>query len=78
VPPHDLTNPREIGRSARRFREDGRNLLEILGAEQSRGDDAKGLRANVAAVVEINCTRFARGATADGMSRVGLPDVRSG
>src|SRR3954452_23678209 len=32
---------------------DGRNLVEVFGAEQSGGDDAKYLRVNVAVVVEV-------------------------
>src|SRR3954454_6382328 len=33
--------------------EDGRNLVEVFGAEQSGGDDAKYLRVNVAVIVEV-------------------------
>src|SRR4051812_15359975 len=51
--PHDVPDPREIGCSTHRLREDGRNLSETVSTERSRGEVATRLGVNIAAIVEM-------------------------
>ena len=51
--PHHRCDRREIRRAADRGVEDGRDLAEVVGAEDARCDDRERLRVDVVGVVEV-------------------------
>src|SRR5262245_66622431 len=53
VPAHDLAQRGEIGRAVSRRVEDGRDLAEVVGAENAWSDDRERLRVHVLCVVEL-------------------------
>jgi hypothetical protein len=53
VAAHDCCDRCEVGRAAGRGVEDGRDLAEVVGAEDPGGDDRERLRVDVLGVVEV-------------------------
>jgi hypothetical protein len=53
VSAHDLTQRGEVGRAAGRSVEDGRDLAEVVGAEDAGRDDCQRLGVEIAGVVEV-------------------------